>query len=73
MTADAFDRANEADVEEQEQPVVDDAEVDEEEAAGNDVPPRRDDVDEADYLDQVEAVSGFDDDYPYGESEEDEA
>jgi len=67
--ADPFGNANEADVEEQEQPLLDEA-PDEEEAAGSDVPPRRDDVDEADYQEQIEAVDGDDDDYPYGEPDE---
>jgi len=66
MTADPFENANEADIEEQEQPILDET-ADEEAAAGSDVPPRRDDVDEADYQEQLEAVDTSDDDYPYGE------
>lgn len=62
------DHANEADIVEQEQPV--DAETPDEEAVvDSEVPPRRDDVDEADYLEQAETVPGDDEDYPYGEEE----
>jgi len=69
MTADPFENANEADVEEQEQSLLSET-TDEEAAAGSEVPPRRDDVDEADYQEQLESVDTSDDDYPYGEPEE---
>lgn len=65
---DPQDYVNEADVEEQETPLVQE-ETDEEAAAGAGTPQRRDDVDEGDFLEQSEYVSGDDDDYPYGEPE----
>lgn len=65
---DPEDYANEADVEEQRAPLLDE-DTDEEAAAGSGGPARRDDVDEGDFLEQVEDVAGSDDDYPYGETE----
>lgn len=67
---DPQDYVNEADVEEQETPLVEE-DTDEEAAAGTGTPQRRDDVDEADFVEQSEHVSGDDDDYPYGEPEPD--
>jgi len=64
-----FDAANEADVEEQETPVVEDL-PDEEASAGSEPGSLRDDVNEADYIEQWESVSGDEDDYPYGDDEE---
>jgi len=63
-----YETANEADVEEQEQPIHDET-PDEEAVADADIPPRPDDVDEADYLEQTESVPGDDEDYPYGDGE----
>jgi len=65
----AADRdANEADVEEQEQ-ALDEETPDEEAVADAAVPPRRDDVDEADYLEQSEPLPADDEDYAYDEGE----
>ncbi|MEX0429504.1 hypothetical protein AB3X52_17945 [Nocardioides sp. DS6] len=63
---DPYETANEADIEEQEQG-LDEENPDEEAIVGSDAPPRRDDVDEADYQEQTEPVPGSDDDYPYDE------
>lgn len=56
------EHAAEADLEEQLQPVVDEVSDDE---AAVDVPPRRDDVDEADYAEQAQEAGQVDDGYDY--------
>lgn len=61
---DPEDNGDEVDVEERIRALDDDV-PDEEAVVDAGEPPRRDDVDEADYLEQTEEVPDDDEDYPY--------